>query len=58
MALNNSIDDSVNESDCFWLPQMLKNITGRVQVKLLCGGDLLESFDVPGLWADEDVSVI
>ena len=26
-----------------------------VQLKLLCGGDLLESFAVPGLWKDEDV---
>ena len=25
-------------------------------VKLLCGADLLESFAVPGLWLDEDVS--
>ncbi|RMX61457.1 hypothetical protein pdam_00003534, partial [Pocillopora damicornis] len=25
-------------------------------VKLLCGADLLESFAVPNLWADEDVS--
>lgn len=24
-------------------------------VKLLCGGDMLESFAVPGLWKDEDV---
>ena len=26
-------------------------------VKLLCGADLLESFAVPGLWEDEDVSI-
>lgn len=25
-------------------------------VKLLCGADLLESFAVPDLWKDEDVS--
>ncbi|XP_052227727.1 nicotinamide/nicotinic acid mononucleotide adenylyltransferase 1-like isoform X2 [Dreissena polymorpha] len=29
-----------------------------VQLKLLCGGDLLESFAVPGLWADEDIEEI
>jgi hypothetical protein len=29
---------------------------GSVQVKLLCGADLLESFGTPGLWKDEDVS--
>jgi hypothetical protein len=30
----------------------------NVQLKLLCGGDLLESFAVPGLWKDEDVCII
>ncbi|XP_033633585.1 nicotinamide/nicotinic acid mononucleotide adenylyltransferase 1-like [Asterias rubens] len=29
-----------------------------VQVKLLCGADLLESFAVPGLWKDEDITEI
>ncbi|CAG5125615.1 unnamed protein product [Candidula unifasciata] len=27
-------------------------------VKLLCGGDLLESFAVPGLWKEEDIEYI
>jgi len=27
-----------------------------VQIKLLCGSDVLESFAVPGLWTNEDVS--
>ncbi|XP_059169571.1 nicotinamide/nicotinic acid mononucleotide adenylyltransferase 1-like isoform X2 [Physella acuta] len=27
-------------------------------VKLLCGGDLLESFAVPGLWEEEDIEYI
>ncbi|XP_072026696.1 nicotinamide/nicotinic acid mononucleotide adenylyltransferase 1-like isoform X2 [Amphiura filiformis] len=30
----------------------------RVQVKLLCGADLLESFAVPDLWAKEDMETI
>ena len=30
----------------------------KPQVKLLCGGDLLESFATPGLWKDEDVSLL
>ncbi|XP_053407362.1 nicotinamide/nicotinic acid mononucleotide adenylyltransferase 1-like isoform X2 [Mercenaria mercenaria] len=30
----------------------------NVQLKLLCGGDLLESFAVPGLWADDDIEEI
>ncbi|XP_018497448.1 nicotinamide/nicotinic acid mononucleotide adenylyltransferase 1 [Galendromus occidentalis] len=35
--------------------------TGReeqVGVRLLCGGDLLESFAKPGLWEDEDIRKI
>ena len=28
-----------------------------VNVRFLCGADLLESFSVPGLWAEKDVSV-
>lgn len=30
----------------------------NIQLKLLCGGDLLESFAVPGLWKDEDIEEI
>ena len=33
------------------------NETGPVQLKLLCGADLLESFGTPGLWKEADVSV-
>ncbi|KAK6185808.1 hypothetical protein SNE40_007957 [Patella caerulea] len=29
-----------------------------VQLKLLCGADLLESFGTPGLWAEEDIEDI
>lgn len=40
-----------------WIPESLMNQNNKrkVSVKLLCGGDLLESFAVPGLWANEDV---
>ena len=27
----------------------------NVKVVLVCGGDLLESFNAPGVWAEEDV---
>ncbi|ELR24721.1 nicotinate (nicotinamide) nucleotide adenylyltransferase [Acanthamoeba castellanii str. Neff] len=30
----------------------------RLQVMLLCGSDLLASFNTPGVWADEDLEVI
>ena len=29
-----------------------------IQVKLLCGGDLLDSFTSPGVWAVEDVGTL
>ncbi|XP_064630068.1 nicotinamide/nicotinic acid mononucleotide adenylyltransferase 1-like isoform X2 [Lineus longissimus] len=31
---------------------------GPIQLRLLCGADLLESFAVPGLWADDDIEDI
>ncbi|CAK8673648.1 unnamed protein product [Clavelina lepadiformis] len=30
----------------------------RTKVMLLCGGDLLETFGIPGLWSDQDISEI
>jgi hypothetical protein len=27
----------------------------RIQVMLVCGSDLLASFNTPGVWSDEDV---
>lgn len=29
----------------------------KVKVKLVCGSDLLESFNIPGVWKDEDVYI-
>jgi hypothetical protein len=63
----NSILNSNNESpnkrqrldDLLWIPDDIKfHSGGPVQVKLLCGADLLESFAVPGLWAEDDVSCL
>lgn len=57
--INSSNNDynNLNEDDLIWLPDNIKNgCSGPVQVKLLCGADLLESFGTPGLWSDEDVS--
>ena len=49
-----------DEEDLEWIPPCLRDPDtqdlGPVQIKLLCGGDLLESFATPGLWAEEDVS--
>lgn len=38
-----------------WITNDIRNMEGPIQIKLLCGADLLESFATPGLWADEDV---
>lgn len=49
-------DDNNRDTVPSWLPGNLKQMTGTVQVKLLCGADLLESWNVPGLWENDDVS--
>lgn len=55
--MNNCFD--INEDEAFWIPENIKNSNNSdsVKVKLLCGGDLLESFGTPGLWTDEDVII-
>jgi len=40
------------------IPERNPNDPVNIQVKLLCGADLLESFSVPGLWKDEDIENI
>ncbi|KAF5274006.1 hypothetical protein FQA39_LY01121 [Lamprigera yunnana] len=58
-SLLNSLNYDLNEDDCNWIPDSVRNgINGPIQVKLLCGADLLESFGVQGLWADEDIECI
>lgn len=55
--MNSNLNNDTNEKDLTWLPDVIKNgYTGPVNVKLLCGADLLESFRTPGVWLDEDVS--
>lgn len=41
-----------------WIPDNIKHYQGHIQLKLVCGADLLESFSVPGLWKEEDVFVL
>lgn len=54
--MTQSTDELDNANGNLWIPDNMKNgISGPVQVKLLCGADLLESFGTPGLWAEEDV---
>lgn len=39
------------------VPQIEVDVDHVPNIKLLCGADLLESFAVPGLWEEEDVSL-
>lgn len=67
-VLNNYNYDTIDN-----LPQMCANLRNsindnnmnnqnnggeHVQLKLLCGADLLESFATPGLWSEDDVETI
>lgn len=55
-SILNDTNGTANELLPGWIPENIKSFQGkRVQVKLLCGADLLESFAVPGLWNDDDV---
>lgn len=39
----------------YCLNKDLKEGETPIQVRLLCGSDLLDSFNTPGVWAPEDV---
>lgn len=41
-----------------WLPENVKYQKSPIQIKLLCGADLLESFATPGLWDPDDLEAI
>ncbi|XP_037913434.1 nicotinamide/nicotinic acid mononucleotide adenylyltransferase 1 isoform X2 [Hermetia illucens] len=59
--VNNYLNDTngtVNEIIPGWLPSGIRSRRDTIQVKLLCGADLLESFAVPGLWQEEDIEEI
>ncbi|XP_067617850.1 nicotinamide/nicotinic acid mononucleotide adenylyltransferase 1 isoform X3 [Eurosta solidaginis] len=56
--INSPLEYDMNGTIPGWLPSGLRERQDPVQLKLLCGADLLESFAVPGLWADEDIENI
>ncbi|CRK90022.1 CLUMA_CG003747, isoform A [Clunio marinus] len=59
--LNSIIRDlnGVNSSNLpSWIPYNVKQYKEPVQIKLLCGADLLESFATPGLWKTDDLEAI
>ncbi|KAH0557890.1 uncharacterized protein LOC123271185 [Cotesia glomerata] len=55
-----SIGNHIDIEDLEWIPENILNGQDRtpIQIKLLCGADLLESFGKPGLWADQDIDAI
>lgn len=46
-----------SQSQPEWLPKELPILEEQPRLLLLCGGDLLETFSVPGLWQEKDVSL-
>lgn len=46
-----------SQSQPEWLPKELPKLEEQPRLLLLCGGDLLETFSVPGLWQEKDVSL-
>ncbi|CAG7734232.1 unnamed protein product [Allacma fusca] len=41
-----------------WMPDTLECNSSPVLCKLLCGADVLESFNTPGLWSTQDMTTI
>ena len=56
-CLNNYVN-GVTEIKEEWMPDNLEPKSSPVICKLLCGADVLESFNIPDLWTHEDVSLI
>ncbi|PBC25949.1 Nicotinamide mononucleotide adenylyltransferase [Apis cerana cerana] len=57
---SNNIKHNIPIEDLEWIPENIKNSSDRtpIQIKLLCGADLLESFGIYDLWMDEDIDAI
>ncbi|XP_043233746.1 nicotinamide/nicotinic acid mononucleotide adenylyltransferase 3-like isoform X2 [Amphibalanus amphitrite] len=56
--VNGNLDNSTKRQRTDGLSWASELGSEQLHVKLLCGGDLLESFDRPGLWKDEDIEAI
>lgn len=56
----NDVKNGVDIEDLDWIPESINNDLDStpIEIKLLCGADLLETFTIPGVWADEDVRYI
>ncbi|XP_036149253.1 nicotinamide/nicotinic acid mononucleotide adenylyltransferase 1 isoform X3 [Monomorium pharaonis] len=60
LSNSNDIKHHLQIEDTEWIPENVKNSEDStpIQIKLLCGADLLESFGIPGLWVEEDIDAI
>ena len=59
--MQKALNDFNSEYD--WVKKIQAKVSDKesplnINLKLLCGADLLESFAVPGLWKDEDVRAV
>ncbi|XP_014599219.1 PREDICTED: uncharacterized protein LOC106784325 [Polistes canadensis] len=56
----NDIRNHIPKEDLEWIPDNIKNSQDQtpIQIKLLCGADLLESFGKCDLWMEEDIDAI
>ncbi|KAF3423824.1 hypothetical protein E2986_00859 [Frieseomelitta varia] len=57
---SNNVKHNIPIEDLEWIPENVRNSSDRtpIQIKLLCGADLLESFGIYDLWAEEDIDAI
>lgn len=58
--ISNDIDNNINNEDVEWIPDNVKdNINqSQIQIKLLCGSDLVEALVTSKLWSEEEVNDI
>ncbi|KAL2720364.1 centrosome-associated protein 350 isoform X1 [Vespula squamosa] len=56
----NDIKNNIPKEDLEWIPENIRNSQDQtpIQIKLLCGADLLESFGTSDLWIEEDIDAI
>uniref|UniRef100_A0A1B6IT44 Nicotinamide-nucleotide adenylyltransferase n=2 Tax=Homalodisca liturata TaxID=320908 RepID=A0A1B6IT44_9HEMI len=60
LSCNESPNKRHRSEEHQWVAKVLEhcNKDEKVVVKLLCGGDVIQSFNTPGLWLDEDIECI
>ncbi|XP_014481145.1 PREDICTED: uncharacterized protein LOC106747775 [Dinoponera quadriceps] len=60
LSNSNDIKHHMQIEDIEWIPENVRNSSDNtpIQIKLLCGADLLESFGICGLWLEDDIDAI